>query len=100
MSVNTFDIYFRCFIMISSFTSLILEGTVSSLFPEAREMKDIDCNKCRFECSLNVDEDNRRRIFQEYWGLKSYDRQRDFICSHVLQGELFSWRNRNVTLFS
>ena len=44
-------------------------------------------NKCRFECSLNVDEDNRRRIFQEYWGLKSYDRQRDFICSHVLQGE-------------
>lgn len=54
---------------------------------EAREMKDIDCNKCRFECSLNVDEDNRRRIFQEYWGLKSYDRQRDFICSHVLQGE-------------
>jgi hypothetical protein len=46
---------------------------------EAREMKDIDCNKCRFECSLNTDEDNRRRIFQEYWGLKSYDRQRDFI---------------------
>ena len=36
---------------------------------------------------MNVDEDNRRRIFQEYWGLKSYDRQRDFICSHVLQGE-------------
>ena len=21
---------------------------------EAREMKDVDCNKCRFECSLNV----------------------------------------------
>ena len=54
---------------------------------EAREMKDIDCNKCRFECSLNVDEDNRRRIFQDYWGLKSYDRQRDFICCRVLQGE-------------
>jgi hypothetical protein len=36
-------------------------------------MKDIDCNKCRFECSLNTDEDNKRRIFQEYWGLKSYD---------------------------
>ena len=50
-------------------------------------MKDIDCNKCRFESSLNTDEDNRRRIFQEYWGLKSYDRQGDFICSHVLQGE-------------
>ena len=33
---------------------------------EAREMKDIDCNKCRFECSLNTDEDNRRRLFQEY----------------------------------
>jgi hypothetical protein len=36
---------------------------------------------------LNVDEDNRRRIFQDYWGLKSYDRQRDFICCRVLQGE-------------
>ena len=31
---------------------------------EAREMKVIDCNKCRFEYSLNVDEDNRKRIFQ------------------------------------
>lgn len=48
---------------------------------QARKLKDI--NKCRFECSINVDEENRERIFQEYWGLNSYDRQRDYVCSQA-----------------
>lgn len=42
------------------------------------------CTKCRFKCSTKVNEDERIEIFNGYWNLNSYERQRDFIASSVL----------------
>ena len=46
-----------------------------------------NCNKCRFNCGDNITEEERLSIFEEYWNLKSYERQRDYICAHVLERE-------------
>lgn len=48
-------------------------------------MKSQDCSKCRFKCSELVSEDEREKMFTEYWNLNSYERQRDFICSSITE---------------
>lgn len=54
---------------------------------DAKCLKPHGCTKSRFNCANKVDDDTRLTIFNEYWNLQSYERQRDFICSHVLQRE-------------
>jgi len=54
---------------------------------DAKCLKPHGCTKCRFNCANKVDDDTRLTIFNEYWNLQSYERQRDFICSHVLERE-------------
>jgi hypothetical protein len=50
-----------------------------------RSMKSQDCSKCRLKCSELVSEDERDKLFTEYWNLNSYERQRDFICSSITE---------------
>lgn len=50
----------------------------------ARKLAIHTCEKCRFKCGENVSEEERLTLFESYWNLQSYERQRDFICSHVL----------------
>jgi len=49
----------------------------------ARSVKSKDCQKCRFRCSEKVPEEERQNIFDLYWQLGDYDKQRSFICSNV-----------------
>ena len=44
-----------------------------------------DCSKCKFKCSEKISEEQRQQIFNSYWNLQSHDRQRDYICDHVLE---------------
>ena len=48
----------------------------------ARTFKYVDC-QCRFKCNESFPEEKRRRIFENYWKLGSYDRQRQFVHNHM-----------------
>jgi hypothetical protein len=39
-----------------------------------------DCSKCRFKCNENVSDESRPSIMPFYYALRSYERQRAFIC--------------------
>ena len=41
------------------------------------------CIKCRFKCGENISEEQRQQIFDSYYSLGSYERQRDYICDMV-----------------
>ena len=46
-------------------------------------MKNKDCSNCKYHCSQSIAEPDRRRIFESFWGLQNFERQRDFICQTV-----------------
>lgn len=48
-----------------------------------RSVKNIDCTSCKFHCNEMYSDDERQQIFESYWSLGNYERQRDFICAHV-----------------
>ena len=48
-----------------------------------RSMKNKDCSNCKFHCSQSIAEPDRRRIFESFWGLGNFERQREFICQTV-----------------
>ena len=48
-------------------------------------MEKIDCSKCRQKCSDNISGDERQGIFDIFYGLKNYMRQKDYVCRHVEQ---------------
>ncbi|CAC5379352.1 unnamed protein product [Mytilus coruscus] len=52
---------------------------------KARSIKNHACSKCRFRCADKLSEDERLSLFNDYWNLKSYERQRDYISSRVLE---------------
>jgi hypothetical protein len=43
----------------------------------------IDCSNCRFKCTIKISEDDRKKIFESYYKLASYERQRDFVCQMI-----------------
>ena len=48
----------------------------------ARKCGHVKC-KCAYKCPQNINEEDQITIFNEYWGMKSFARQRDFIAPHV-----------------
>ncbi|MEE6512551.1 hypothetical protein FKM82_019608 [Ascaphus truei] len=53
----------------------------------AKQPKSIDCRKCRFKCQRNFTEDERKKICELYWGIKDYQRQKEFILKYVKASE-------------
>ncbi|XP_053409216.1 uncharacterized protein LOC128559962 [Mercenaria mercenaria] len=52
----------------------------------ARKVQAHNCTKCRFKCGDKFTEEQREEIFTLYYGLGSYERQRQFICEMVERG--------------
>ncbi|CAK1586764.1 unnamed protein product [Parnassius mnemosyne] len=50
----------------------------------AKAMKPPCSDKCRYLCSNKFSEEQRREIFNMYWALSSFQRQRDFLNSVVM----------------
>ena len=46
-------------------------------------MQDVDCRKCKFKCSDKIGHEMRKDIFESYYKLGNYERQRDYICQSV-----------------
>lgn len=49
----------------------------------AKSVKPIDCSKCRFRCSDKMSEEDRKDIFSLYYGMSSYEHQRQFLCQMI-----------------
>ena len=49
----------------------------------ARSMKSINCTKWRFKCSDKISNEKRQSIFESYWNIGNFERQRQFICQHI-----------------
>ena len=50
-----------------------------------RSVKPQNCEKCKFKCNTKFTEVERAQIFQTYYSLETYDRQRRFICDMILK---------------
>ena len=49
----------------------------------AKQQKDVDCSKCRLKC--NRLKDRQREIFDLFYSLDTYEKQKQFVCSHVTE---------------
>lgn len=45
--------------------------------------KSVDCSKCRYKCQEHFLEQDRKKICEFYWGMRDYNRQKDFILKFV-----------------
>ncbi|MEW8545291.1 MAG: hypothetical protein AB2693_17350 [Candidatus Thiodiazotropha sp.] len=43
------------------------------------------CNNCRLKCTSKISEAERQQLFNSFWTLESYERQKDFVCSDVTE---------------
>ena len=44
-----------------------------------------DCSKCSLKCNTKVTREQQETIFETFYDLDSYKRQKDFVCSHITQ---------------
>ena len=58
-------------------------------------VKLVDCNNCKYKCSKNITEDERRRIFELFWSLESYERKKDFVISRVEEKKTRKYVSQN-----
>ena len=52
-----------------------------------KHLKPIDCSKCKRRCTNFISESQREDIFNTFYSLSSYERQKDFVCRHVQRKE-------------
>ena len=64
---------------------------------EERKMKYKNCEKCRFKCSQKISEDLGNELFEIYWNLGSYEKQRNFICQNVEQSDTKRCKTKRKT---
>lgn len=50
---------------------------------QERCLKPVDCSKCTFKCTMNINDKNRNDIFQAFWSLDSNDRKNDFVIANT-----------------
>jgi hypothetical protein len=48
----------------------------------ARAIRFIDC-KCRFKCAETISKECQQSMFDSYWGLGNYERQRQFLLEQI-----------------
>lgn len=53
----------------------------------AKVPKLIDCSNCCYNCTTNINEENRNEICREYWNLE-FCRQKDFILRNVFENNI------------
>ncbi|XP_072402172.1 uncharacterized protein [Diabrotica undecimpunctata] len=56
----------------------------------------ISCqNSCRYKCNIKFNEEERKKICKEYWGLQLFERKMDFILQNVAVNSPKTRRPRN-----
>ena len=59
--------------------------STSGVITRAKAVQPIDCSKCTKKCAQKIPEDKRQEIFDQFYSLESYERQKDFVCRLVHQ---------------
>lgn len=52
-------------------------------FGENEERNVGESCRCKKKCGENISEEQRKQIFDGFWGMNNKDRRRDFVISHV-----------------
>ena len=60
-----------------------------------KKLQSCDCSKCKFKCDRTFTEEQRTDIFESFWSLMSYERQKDFVCSRVEEKGTKSYINED-----
>lgn len=55
------------------------------IFQEAKSIKICDCTKCPYKCTERITEEERLKLFKDFWDLGEYSRQTDYIAGRVKQ---------------
>ncbi|KAK7474659.1 hypothetical protein BaRGS_00034083 [Batillaria attramentaria] len=50
---------------------------------QAKRLKVVDCSKCKLKCTEKISHEERETVFQTFYDLQNYERQKDFVCRHV-----------------
>ncbi|KAB7507316.1 hypothetical protein Anas_05826 [Armadillidium nasatum] len=68
---------------------------------EAKKVWPQDCSRCHLKCNGRLNEEMRSLVFAEYWGLGDYDRQREYLATHMEREERVgpSGHSRTVILY-
>lgn len=48
-----------------------------------RRVRDKDCSKCRYNCSVNISARQRQAIFEHFWSLDSYVKRLYYYCQSI-----------------
>ena len=56
----------------------------------------LGCSNCRFKCLSKISINQRHHLFQQFWHLKEYERQSDYILLHMTVSEPTE-RNENFS---
>ncbi|KAK3919759.1 Treslin [Frankliniella fusca] len=67
--------------------------TAKNKVVHARSMKPLA--NCRSKCSEKITEENRKIVFAEYWGQRSFDRRVSYITGHVFEEKTKVQRRRS-----
>ena len=43
------------------------------------------CKSCKYKCTSRISNESRQQIFYSFWSLGAYERQKDFVCSNVIE---------------
>ncbi|XP_063852873.1 uncharacterized protein LOC135095741 [Scylla paramamosain] len=54
---------------------------------DAKRVWPQDCSRCPLKCNARISEDERLKIFAEYWGLADYNLQREYLAAHMQREE-------------
>jgi len=60
----------------------------------SKKMEPVDCTKCRSKCSTKISEDERQELFDTYWNMGDYDKQRSFLCQNTTQRDTKSGKKK------
>lgn len=47
----------------------------------------VSFHRCPLKCNARISEEERQKIFAEYWGLADYNLQREYLAAHMQREE-------------
>jgi hypothetical protein len=50
-----------------------------------KQVRPVDCTKCKYKCNDRISAENRVELFNTFYLLADYERQKDFICANIRQ---------------
>lgn len=79
-NLHLFDIYHR-----NLYHSLLY--LIFYCWPYIPQHRRVSPHRCPLKCNARISEEERQKIFAEYWGLADYNLQREYLAAHMQREE-------------